>query len=142
MLALSLSQPYADLVIDGTKTIENRSRSYAFKSNFPQTIVIQRAKSYDAKSPLWIARACAVVHVEMPSFTPQPGAMLLGTIEIVDAGTPEAVRKRDNAYDNVWVRDDGWCYILRNPRRFAHPIPFRGYPSFFEVPDELIALAE
>ena len=140
MIALSLSQPWADLVVDGTKTIENRTKPYSFRTPFPQKILIHRAKSYDAKAPLWIRQTCKNCDILGPqSFAELPGSLIIGSVEIIDARPPGEIV---NAYDRCWVMEGAaWCYVLRNAIRFETPIPYRGLPSFFTIPDTYLESA-
>ena len=73
MKALSLLQPWADVVISGVKKIENRSRQVGFKAPYPQ---------FDANLPLFRAllprpQFVQIVDDASPT-TSSPGAARVG----------------------------------------------------------------
>lgn len=47
----------------------------------------------------------------------------------------------ESVRDNPWAADHGWCWMFSDPKAFGKPIPFRGWPGLFDVPDELVGEA-
>ena len=50
MKAISLKQPWADLIVNGIKDIENRT----WKTSYRGKLFIHASKSFDRKGYLWI----------------------------------------------------------------------------------------
>lgn len=150
MKALSMSQPWAAIVAEGFKTIENRSQQHGFRTPFPQRVLIHAAKSYDASSPLWIIAAakragCSELIRRAHQFRYNEinvgrGA-LIGVCDFIDAGTPTDIAQK-YPDDAAWIMEDAaWCYVVRNAHLFEQPIPYRGQLGFFEVEDDIVASA-
>jgi len=150
--AISLWQPWASLVALGAKRIETRH----WPTNVRGTIAIHAAKKWN--------RELGGICLEMPfrvalwpiDFEPvEPDALPRGAVvavadlytcaPITFAGSgrpgtldPAAITREERAFGNYEAGRYAWG--LRNVRRLAEPIPFRGAQGFFDVPDELMAL--
>lgn len=116
MKCLSLKQPYADLLVEGIKTIELRK----WKTKFRGTFLVHASKvpfesSYD-KSRL---------------------GCIVGMATLVD------VKHYDN--EKAWQSDiplhradddfieSHYGFVIVNPTKFEKPIPFAGSLNFFNV---------
>jgi hypothetical protein len=127
MKALSLQQPYAELILKGRKTIETRTWRTAYRGLF----AIHAAWHVQGD----IAKLYSIEPESLIS-----GA-LLGTAEIVDM-----IEFDDDSWaalrDHHLVPDEhsngrvGWR--LANPRRLAEPIPLRGLPGLFPLYQHII----
>lgn len=118
LIALGVRQPWAELILRGTKTIEVRSQS----TNVRGTIYLYASKKYSAH-----AAASAAVGEYNLDMAELPLGMLVGTVEIVDAVPCEpgdaqaACVSRNDVHGQV-----GWH--LRNPVRFREPLEVRYLP--------------
>lgn len=123
MIALSILQPYAWLIVHGHKDIENRSWSTARRGEF----LVHAGKSYSRDTHADAARHLRThLHIELPPFEQMPLGGIVGQASIVDC-----VREHDSG----WKSDDSWGFVLRDGK----PLPFtpwRGQLGWFEVPDD------
>lgn len=131
MKALSLRQPYAELIVSGRKTIELRKWNTKHRGTF----LVHASKYKPSTSEL----SDFNLKIEDIQF----GA-LLGTVELVD------VKNYDDYEDEEWLKDTlkhlaGVDYrfstkgfLLKNPIRFKNPIPYKGQLQFFNVDTKLI----
>ncbi len=128
MKALSIRQPWAELILRGRKTIELRT----WKTNHRGRIAIHASQTVREE-------ACLAYGLDPARVV--RGA-LVGTVELVDVLALD---------DSMWetLRDQhlsqrdfpgpmfGWR--LEHPQRLPQPISIRGRMSLFNVPDEVIA---
>ena len=116
MKALSLNQPWADLIVNGKKTIETRK----WKTNFRGEFYIHSSMKFDGE------------YCKKFNIIPVTGA-ILGKAELIDI--KEYKNKEDFEKDNNKhfakniVR---YGFILKNARRIT-PIKYKGKLNFFEV---------
>ena len=132
MRALSLSQPWASVVVYGPKRIENRPVQLATAARrlIGDVIALHAAKSWDADAVPFIQSAA-------PAYAPPDHARgaMIGSARIVDVATIE------------WWRDSGklvadqerWafgplCILLEDVRPLHRPVPCRGMLGFWTVP--------
>lgn len=126
MKTLSIRQPWAELILQGRKTIELRT----WPTHHRGSIMIHAGGK--------VERDICAEHGLDPDALVR-GA-LIGTVEIVDMVTFDhetfAAARDQHLYPNDWPGDLlGWR--LATPRRFETPIPMRGRMSLFEVSDEV-----
>lgn len=110
MKAISVKQPWAWHIVNGTKDIENRK----WKTKFRGRVLIQAATTIDTRAPKKLFDA-------IPPGELKKGG-LIGSVEIVDI-----VRESDSE----WF-EGPYGYVLKDPR----PCPFLKYAGqlkFFEV---------
>ena len=122
MKALTIFQPYAELIMRGDKPVENR-RWYR---HYRGPLLIHAGKSRD-----WLS-----------TFDPLPDRMdfgaIVGVANIIDWLIPRDVRMLYPAIaDNEHI-EGPWCIVLDSPRRLANPIPYRGQQGLFNVPDAVM----
>lgn len=122
MKCLSVSQPFANLIVRGKKTIELRN----WNTNFRGEFLIH--------SPIKIRKDdCKRLKIK----TNLPTGAIIGKTEIYDVkkySSKDEVRndaKRHFASKNFYSRKYGFC--LRNSKEFRVPIPYKGKLGFFDV---------
>ncbi len=128
MKALSVRQPWADLILVGAKDVENRTWWTSYRGR----LAIHAAKT-------WTADAAALyLDAKEKGYLPddQDGCKLgfvLGTVELV--GVVRRVYRRDEELP--------WAWELANPVQFEHPFlwPGRYTSRLFDVPDDAIDFA-
>jgi predicted transcriptional regulator len=122
MKCLSISQPFADLIVKGKKTIELRSWSTNFRGEFLIHAPIKIRKE-DCKR-LKIKRKL-------------PTGAIVGKAEIYDvkkyssAGEVKKDTKKHFASKNFYNKKYGFC--LKNAKEILVPIPYKGKLGFFDV---------
>src|SRR5829696_7953197 len=112
MKALSIKQPWAELIIIGAKDVENRSRPTSFRGRFAVHVSLKRA-SYGDLVIETIPR-----HLQEPTKRVwernASAGRVIGTVELVDC-------IRDS--NSIWAIDDNWHWVLRKPRLYARSRP-------------------
>ena len=116
MTALSIKQPWAELILRGLKDVENRTWETAYRGQF----IIHAGKKLDAEA----YRRLSPYHEfkELPSG-------ILGVCELVSCSLVVSSGWHEPGYGGLY---------LMGIRRFTRPIPFNGRQCFFDVPDELV----
>jgi len=113
MQALSIQQPWAELILRGEKDVENRSRTTSVRG----PILVHASKTIDLE-------ACAAHGIDPQGLV--TGA-IVGSVEIIDCVYGVFSSK------SRWAIPGQCHYILKNAKRFARPILYRGMPGFFYV---------
>lgn len=125
MIAISIRQPWANLILKAGKNIENRDWATKVRGR----VLIHAAKGCtreelgDALD--FAAQACGVRY-SVDLKTIERGG-IVGSVEIVDCVTES---------DSEWFVGR-YGFVLRDPRPLPF-IPFKGQLGFFNVPDELL----
>jgi predicted transcriptional regulator len=118
MKALSLKQPFAELILQGRKIIELRKWNTKFRGEF----LIHSSKSPDLNA------------MKRFGFKELPCGFILGKAELVNVkhynSDKEHVADRNKHLANsVWGE---YGFILKNVERFKKPIPALGKLGFWE----------
>lgn len=100
-LALSIRQPFAEMILRGTKKIEYRGRP----TNVRGVLYLYASKKPVEDDALW------------RTLKSEPGSLPTGVL----VGTVEIVGCREG--------DDEFEWLLANPVRFARPRTFEGHPQ-------------
>ena len=122
MMALSIQQPWADLILFGGKDIENRTWPLPDKMR-GQRIYVHAGKKIDLDAPL---RFCAAL---APNPDNRLGA-IIGEVTIV--GYIDDVTETPNLSE--WF-EGPYGFVLADPKAYEKPIPCRGRLGFFELPE-------
>jgi hypothetical protein len=121
---LSIRQPWAWLIIQGLKPIENRDWSTKVRGR----VLIHAAKANDHESyndACAVASRAGITTMPIESYFERGG--IIGSVEIVDCV---------ESSPSPWFFGR-YGFVLRNPRPLPF-VPFKGSLGFFEVPDSLI----
>jgi predicted transcriptional regulator len=119
MKALSLKQPYAELILEGKKKIELRK----WNTNFRGEFFVHASKNPDKES------------MKRFGFATLPLGALVGKANLVDVKiyNNEEEHSKDN---NLHLASSYWGnngFVLENPTRISPIIPFKGQLNFFET---------
>lgn len=126
MKAISIEQPYAQLILDGRKTIENRSWTTSYRG----PLAICAGIKFDRL-------ACNQYY---PSVNLSTG-VILGTVYLVGMvwvdSTDEIVTDMDVTPQLLqsirdWYNPDAWGWILQSPQKIA-PRAITGKLGLFEI---------
>ena len=117
MKALSLKQPFAELILQGKKKIELRKWNTKFRGKF----LIHASKIPDKKNMLKF------------NLNNLPLGFIVGEAELID------VKKYENSIEfsknkNLHLADSSWGkygFVLKNAKRIT-PIPAKGKLNFWE----------
>ena len=115
MRALTIRQPWAELIVRGEKDVENRS----WRTRHRGPLLIHAGAS--------VNRASFEKH-GVPDDV-ERGAVI-GVVEVV-----ECTQERSSD----WHELGSWGWYLTRAKRFRKPIPLKGRRGLFEVPDRKVA---
>lgn len=126
MRALSIRQPWAELILSGRKTIETRT----WRTSHRGVIAVHAG---------WIVEEGMCAHYGLDAAALARGG-LIGTVEVSDVVdfTPDtwrALRHRHLVPDDDPGGRVGW--LLVHPRRLSRLIPLRGLPGLFPLPADI-----
>lgn len=119
MNALTIRQPWAWLIVNGYKDIENRS----WKTNHRGTFWIHAGKSFDHMGYVTVMHTHPDIPLPAPDEFPMGG--LVGTVDIEDCV---------ESSDSPWFTGK-YGFVLKNPTKVPL-IPYRGQMGFFNIPEE------
>jgi hypothetical protein len=118
MKALSTRQPWAWLIVNGQKDIENRT----WRTRERGTVLVHASQGMTSAEYFSAKEFCASQGVELPPFEALERGGIVGQVDIVDCVS---------ASDSPWYMG-AVGFVLAN----ARPLPFRplkGALGFFEV---------
>jgi hypothetical protein len=123
--AISVRQPFADLIMRGVKDVENRSVAWKLRGR----ILIHASATFgpdEAAQAKALRRHLGLGRGEL--YEPVLGA-ILGTVEIVDAVSE---------HDSEWFSGPVGL-VLRQPERWSAPVPRKGAVGIFYVDEHELA---
>lgn len=116
MRALTIRQPFALLIVDGIKPVENRTWS----TNYRGPLLIHAAsKPHDI--PIRMIEARHRINIDQSRLK---FSGIIGCVELVDVVTE---------HPSAWF-DGPFGFVLSEPRILKFR-PMRGFQGFFDVPD-------
>jgi activating signal cointegrator 1 len=131
--ALTICQPYAELIMRGQKRVENRTWPTSYRG--PLLIHAGKSKSWLSLDDVTLRDTA----YDIPFHEMEFGAIIgVATLDLcVHISLTNAVK----GYE--WLRahehtNGPFCWVLSNVKRFDKPIPFRGRQQLFDVPNDLI----
>lgn len=123
--ALTIRQPWADLIMSGNKLVENR----VWDTRWRGTLAVHAGKKTDQRG----LDAAAGLGIEFDE--PMPRGYL-GTVDLVD------VHFAADQCCGFWAEPGVYHFMLENPLPFPEPIPGRGRLGLYVVSDEILAAIE
>lgn len=120
MKALSIKQPWAWLIVNGYKDIENR----AWKTNYRGPILVHASKSIDLEA----FHLFSTDYEDMPKLHNLPVGGIVGETTIVDCV---------DKHESVWFYGPNG-FVLKDSK----PLPFKvckGSLGIFDVPEEVLS---
>lgn len=128
MKALTLTQPWATLVVRGIKTVETRSWHFGYSDNLPMPLAIHSAKGQDRDArdfADYLVRAGVLETADLPR-----GA-IVGTVEYFGWVHSYPETRAELAPSDLELELGDWSdgrilWQFRNAVEFAEPIPRRG----------------
>lgn len=141
MKAITIKQPWASLIVEGIKDIENRT----WKTNFRGKVLIHAA----AKSWDWDRLINYMTHMgTLGAFTAKwtrkwllnlPTGAIIGSVEIVDCviNHPSIWAEKTIYKHGIAQTKPIFNWVLTSPIKFDKPIPCKGKLSFWDYNGEL-----
>lgn len=114
MKALTISQPYAHLIISGAKTVENRS----WRTNYRGRLYI-----HAGKSKKWVRIP--------PDRLPLVFGAILGHVQLIDCVPLADAPPGPHTFGP-------WCWLLADPVMLDTPIPCNGRQGLWRIPENLL----
>ena len=123
MKCLSVSQPYADLIVQGKKTIELRTWNTKFRGEFL------------VHAPFKIKKdACKRLGIDE---TKLRTGVIIGKAEIYDVKVYNSVTELKADYKKHFATEEflrhKYGFLLKKPKELRMPIPYKGSLGFFNV---------
>lgn len=123
MKCLSVSQPYADLIVQGKKTIELRTWNTKFRGEFL------------VHAPFKIKKdACKRLGID---YTKLRTGVIIGKAEIYDVKVYNSVSELKADYKKHFATEEflrhRYGFLLKKPKELRMPIPYKGSLGFFNV---------
>ena len=123
MKCLSVSQPYADLIINGKKTIELRTWNTKFRG---ECLIHAPIKIKDD--------VCKRLGIDKSSLRT---GVIIGKVEVYDVKSYRSLDELKKDHNKHRFDEDVFChrygFLLRNPQALRVPIPYKGSLGFFEA---------
>lgn len=151
MKALSLIQPWATLIAIGAKRIETRSWSTEYRG----PIAIHASKwmtpsgkyvSADVEDYLaWSYREPFATQLTMAGIErikDLPSGAIVATARLVDVVRTETIRHGLGELEREFgdYRPGRFAWRLADVRRLGTPVPYRGFPGLWELPDDALTV--
>jgi hypothetical protein len=136
MKAISIRQPWAWLIVQGIKPIENRTWFTGYRG----PLLIHASKTWDEQGEKWIWSRIysrwslplrTLPHRDDPRI--HYGA-LIGRVDLVDCILKPRISRRSANFSSPWFTGP-YGLIFQNAVEFQVPIPYRGQLDLFEIPD-------
>lgn len=116
MKGLSIKQPWAWLIVNGFKDIENRKWATAMKGR----VYIHASKVFDDEGYQYVKKYFPTINMPVKAEFDMGG--LVGIVEITDCVTK---------HNSPWF-EGTFGFVLRNPQKIKF-VPYKGNLKFFEV---------
>ena len=128
MKCLSICQPFAELIVQGKKTIELRKWNTKFRGEF----LVHAAKNI-------LIEDCKRMKISPSSIT--TGA-IIGKVNLADVKKYDSDKElyidKKKHHSVSYNTKNKYGFILENPKKLLVPIPYLGKLNFFEFrPDEI-----
>lgn len=120
---ITIKQPFANLIVDGIKDVENRSWPFPSTLDLPTTIAVHAGARLDPKS----------------SAEDLPRSCVVGLVDVVSCHRSDVVRCPRCRTVSPWAIAGQHHWMLENPVKFAEPVPARGRMGLMPVDSELFA---
>lgn len=118
MKALSIKQPWAWLIVNGHKDIENRT----WKTDFRGELYIHAGNSFDKDGYEWVKSNFP--EISLPPIEDFDRGGLIGKVAIQDCVTK---------HQSPWFEGNGvYGFVLENPRPIKF-IPYKGQLKIFKI---------
>ena len=128
MKCLSVRQPWAGLIVIGTKDVENRTWATNYRG--PLLIHAGRKMGIEEREALGRFEKQYPEHAEHPLLNTR--GCILGCVQLVDC---LALRPRPF---NQWHEEGMIGWYLKNPIVFKRGIKYRGQLGLFDVPVDIL----
>ncbi len=131
MKALTINQPWAWMIVNGFKRVENRS--WRPDGSYRGPLAIHAGKGRAGMRRCNEAALRAIVPA-LPATDEFVFGAVLGVVDLVDC-VSVAEWLAPNP-DEPFAKGP-YCWVVANPRVLVRPVPYRGEQRLFEIPDAI-----
>jgi ASCH domain len=136
MIALSIRQPWAWLIVNGYKDVENRTWSTPYRGEFLVHAGMTCTVAQYDEAMLFVEHIAPALVAKVPALEDLPRGGIVGKAVLIECVAKKASVYFKNGLSPWFVGsdEDGVGFVLRN----GMPLPFRpwkGRLQFFNVPD-------
>jgi hypothetical protein len=124
-MCLSIQQPWADLILDRKKRVENR--------RWPRPWMPRRTWNLEGSVPLAVHASKSVTvwkkHQDLaPDWRPGESVVgaVLGIVDVVEICRYQKLPPHLKGHRFADNDPSNWCWVLDNPRRFRQSYPTKG----------------
>ncbi len=120
--ALTIRQPWAACIVEGTKTIEVRSRRTHHRGPLAIHAAATRERGFTKEE---------IGHL--------PLRAVVGMVEVVDCRPLTTADAEAGLFLELTEEDcEGlWAWVLSEPLELIEPLPAKGYQNFWNMPDDV-----
>lgn len=135
MKALTVHQPWAWLIVNGYKTIENRTRRTSHRGPL---LIHAGLTPEDPICWTFTEMNARRIGAQLPAPHELPFGAIVGIVHVVEVLDP-----CEQSEVHKWRWRDPYMYgwVLEGAVAVPEPVTWRGMPGLFEVPDEVVAEA-
>lgn len=137
MKTISIKQPWANLIVEGAKDIENRT----WRTKFKGRVLIhagQVSVKFDGLADILTKEQFDSLNGNIDPFMGSHCGFIIGSVEIVDCviNHPSIWAEKTELPEQLSNKCT-WNWVLANPIKFWEPIPAKGKLSFWDYPNIL-----
>jgi ASCH domain len=129
--ALSIMQPWAYCITNGTKRVENRTWSGYYRG----PLLIHAGKKYQTGLEHDINRDSP--EVDLIGMRRSTRGAIVGVCRMIDC-IPPGDDARLAPDQRIWADPSQFKFLVADVLAFAEPIPWKGMLGFFDVPDAVV----
>jgi hypothetical protein len=121
VMCLSIQQPWADLILDGKKKVENRTWTWLQERNWKLAGSVPLAIHASKSTNVWWS--CQNRDELAPGWHPGDGEVgaVLGMVDVVEICRAKDLPRRLKGHKFADNNPNNWCWVLDKPRRFDRP---------------------
>ena len=127
MKTITIQQPWANLICEGVKDIENRTWQTHYRG---KVLIHAAAKAWSIKQLCFyftqeMTNALRAIGFNIETVYNMPKGKIIGSVDIIDCVV---------GHSSIWAELTSYNWVLANPVLFPEPIPAKGKLSFWEFP--------
>lgn len=122
--AISIRQPWADLIVSGLKDIENRTWNTTHRGK----LLIHASQTFDREAWRWVKDRFPDINLTLLDTADDHRGAIIGEVDLVDCMHP-GLRVPSSS---PWWQEGQYGLLLKNPKPIG-PYPYSGKLSIFNV---------